>query len=131
MIVFVPKYGIEGPVYLTKKDSKTSQGSTGSKAETSAPGSAASVATTAAASSNGQTHTPAQPQAQSQGTKQSEEFVLDEEKQTIVSQEGGRSYTVFDKAAVRITVEETFGHRRHLQLTLVDRSELPASEQMS
>ena len=126
----MPKYGIEGPVYLTKKDSKTSQGSTGSKAETTATGSTAKVAATAplpAASSNGQAHT----HAQTQGSEQGEEFVLDEDKQTIVSQDGGRSYTVFDKAAVRITVEETFGHRRHLQLTLVDRSELPVSEQMS
>ena len=49
----------------------------------------------------------------------------------VTSKDGQRSYTVFDKAAVRISVEETFGHRRHLQLMLVDRNELPVSEQMS
>lgn len=35
---------------------------------------------------------------------------------------------IFDKAAVRISVVEGAGHRRSLQLELIDRSELPASE---
>ena len=38
---------------------------------------------------------------------------------------------VFDKVAVRITIVEGTGHRRHLSLELIERSELPASEQMS
>ena len=112
LIIFVPKYGIEGPVYLTKKESSKDQDSRSS--------SHVQASTTA---SNGTT-------ADSQSTSQ-DEFVLDEDKQMVVSKDGRRSYTVFDKAAVRISVEETFGHRRHLQLMLVDRSTLPVSEQMS
>lgn len=112
--MFVPKYGIEGPVYLTKKDSSKSQDSRSS-----------SHMQASTAASNGTT-------ADSQFVSSSQdEFVLDEEKQMVMSKDGRRSYTVFDKAAVRISVEETFGHRRHLQLTLVDRSELPVNEQMS
>ena len=114
LIIFVPKYGIEGPVYLTKKASSTDQDSRSS--------SHVQASTTA---SNGTT-------ADSQSASSSQdEFVLDEDKQMVVSKDGRRSYTVFDKAAVRISVEETFGHRRHLQLMLVDRSTLPVSEQMS
>ena len=105
LIIFVPKYGIEGPVYLTKKDS-ASRHSSGMQAST--------------AGSTGSTADSAQ-----------DEFTLDEDKQMVTSKDGRRSYTVFDKAAVRISVEETFGHRRHLQLMLVDRSELPVTEQMS
>ncbi len=114
LIIFVPKYGIEGPVYLTKKES--------SKGRDSRSSSHVQASTTA---SNGTT-------ADSQSASSSQdEFVLDEDKQMVVSKDGRRSYTVFDKAAVRISVEETFGHRRHLQLMLVDRSTLPVSEQMS
>ena len=35
------------------------------------------------------------------------------------------------QVAVRISIEEGVGHRRHMVLELVDRSELPASEEMS
>ena len=35
---------------------------------------------------------------------------------------------VFDKAAVKITIVETTGHRQHVSLELIDRSELPPSE---
>lgn len=86
LILFVPKYGIEGPVYLTGKDAA-----------------AADVA----------------------------EFILDESKQTLTSRDGSVRHTVFDKTAVRISVEETTGRRQQLRLTLVDRSELPESERMS
>ncbi|DBA70092.1 TPA: hypothetical protein ACH3X2_012255 [Trebouxia sp. C0005] len=114
LILFVPKYGIEGPVYLTKKESSKNQDSRSSNH--------VQASTTA---SNGTT-------ADSQSASSSQdEFVLDEDKQMVMSKDGRRSYTVFDKAAVRISVEETFGHRRHLQLMLVDRSTLPVSEQMS
>ena len=113
LIIFVPKYGIEGPVYLTKKDSTKSQDRSGSHMQASTT---ASNSTTA--------------DSQLAGSSQ-DDFVLDEDKQMVVSKDGQRSYTVFDKAAVKISVEETFGHRRHLQLKLVDRSELPPSEQMS
>lgn len=121
LIIFVPKYGIEGPVYLTKhkKDASAAQGSFSGSHQTAA----ASVASTSQSSKQ-------HPDTQ-QGLDQEEEFVLDEEKQMILSRDGRRSYTVFDKTAVKISVEETFGHRRHLQLSLVERSELPISEQMS
>lgn len=110
----MPKYGIEGPVYLTSKDSGKSQQSR------STSHMQASMTATNGTKADSQSASSAQ-----------DEFVLDEDKQMVVSKDGRRSYTVFDKAAVRISVEETFGHRRHLQLMLVDRSELPASEQMS
>ena len=85
LILFVPKYGIEGPVYLTGKDA---------------------VAADAA------------------------EYVLDEAKQTVSSRDGRTRHTVFDKTAVRISVEETTGRRQQLRLALVPRSELPESERM-
>ena len=128
LIVFVPKYGIEGPIYLTKKDSKSSQGGTASSHQSTATGSAASVASITHLPSN---QTSGGGQNQTSSSEQDDQFVLDEDKQMIQSHDGQRSYTVFDKAAVKITVEETFGHRRHLQLSLVDRDELPVSEQMS
>ena len=117
----MPKYGIEGPVYLTKhkKDSSAAQGSPAGSHHSST----ASVASTSQASK--------QNPDSNQGLDEEEEFVLDEDKQMILSRDGRRSYTVFDKAAVKISVEETFGHRRHLQLSLVERSELPPGEQMS
>ena len=97
-------------MYLTKKDSTSkdqdSRHSSGMQASTA--GSTRSTADSA-----------------------EDEFTLDEDKQMVTSKDGRRSYTVFDKAAVKISVEETFGHRRHLQLLLVDRSELPVTEQMS
>lgn len=50
--------------------------------------------------------------------------------QTVRSKDGAAHYTVFDKCAVRISVEESVGGRRSLVLRLVPREELPASEQM-
>ena len=35
---------------------------------------------------------------------------------------------VFDKVAVKIAVVETTGHRQHVSLELIDRSQLPPSE---
>ncbi len=86
LIIFVPKYGIEGPVYLVGKDASAED---------------------AAA------------------------YQLDEAKQTVSSRDGRARYTVFDKAAVRISVEETAGRRQQLVLALVPRTDLPATEQMS
>lgn len=100
-------------MYLTKKAS--------SKGQDSRPSSGVQASTTG---STGSTADSAPDSAQ-------DEFTLDEDKQMVTSKDGSRSYTVFDKAAVRISVEETFGHRRHLQLMLVDRSELPVTEKMS
>ncbi len=101
LVVFVPKYGIEGPVYLTEK------GRAGAAARTGGVPSAAAA------------HAEAQ----------EEEFVLDEEKQSVASRDGSVRYTVFDRAAVRISVVEGAGHRRQLLLQMVDRALLPASEQ--
>ena len=41
--------------------------------------------------------------------------------------DGSVCYKVFDPCAVRISVEEGVGHRRHLALSLVPRDQLPAS----
>ena len=46
----------------------------------------------------------------------------------VTSTDGRTSYTVFDKAAVKISVEETFGH---LHLMLVDCCVLPVTEHTS
>ena len=48
--------------------------------------------------------------------------------QTVTAADGSAKYTVFDTCAVRISVEEGFGHRRHLQLQLVPRGLLTDSE---
>jgi hypothetical protein len=37
---------------------------------------------------------------------------------------------IFDKVAVKITIVEGTGHRQHLSLELIDRSQLPAAEIM-
>lgn len=97
-MVFVPKYGIEGPVYLTSKAKEQQRQNVG--ASTSA-----------------------------QDKKADDEYTLDEEKQTVVSKDGSRRFTVFDKSAVQISVVEGTGRRRQLVLQLVDRALLPASEQ--
>ncbi|KAK9823835.1 hypothetical protein WJX72_005833 [[Myrmecia] bisecta] len=108
LIIFVPKYGIEGPVYFTPKDAAASAKGGARAAIPKQPVSAAAAGS-------------APPES---------EYILDEEKQTVTSPDGKVCYTIFDKAAVRIAVEETHGQRRHLVLTLVDRNELPESEQM-
>lgn len=89
LIVFVPKYGIEGPVYLTEKDGSSKQQQEG------------------------------QPPQQ---------WLLDEERQTVRTADGSQVYSLFDKCAVSIHVEETTGHRQTLVLELVPREQLPASE---
>lgn len=48
-----------------------------------------------------------------------------------VCSDGSVSYKIFDKCAVRISVEETVGHRRQLVLSLVPREELPQAEHMA
>ena len=100
LVVFVPKYGIEGPVYLTGKAKEQQRQQVGaSSSDTSGKDVAA------------------------------DEYTLDEDKQTVVSKDGSRRFTVFDKAAVQISIVEGTGRRRQLLLQLVDRSLLPASEQ--
>lgn len=58
------------------------------------------------------------------------QYILDEEKQTVISSDGSVRYAVFDKCAVRIAIEEGAAHRRSLVLTLVPRSELPAHDRV-
>ena len=62
------------------------------------------------------------------GAHASPDYVLDEEEQTVTSKDGVVRFTVFDMAAVRITVAEGAGHRRQLLLELADRALLPESE---
>lgn len=90
LIVFVPKYGIEGPVFLISKDEK------GKKAANAAA--------------------------------EEDNFVVNEEAQSVTSKDGKQKFVVFDKLAVVIEVEETTGRRRQLHLALTDRAELPPSE---
>ncbi|KAK9825185.1 hypothetical protein WJX81_004330 [Elliptochloris bilobata] len=103
LIVFVPKYGIEGPVYLTERP-------------------------VGAAPANGAARGPAHGATGTAGSDACSNYILDEEKQTVTSQDGALRFTVFDMAAVRITVAEAAGHRRQLVLELVDRALLPESE---
>lgn len=85
LVVFVPKYGIEGPVYLISKD---------------------------------------------KNNRAEEHFVLDEDKQTVSSVDGATRFTIFDKCAVRISIEVTMGHRRQLVLGLVSRDEIPEGDRI-
>lgn len=85
LVVFVPRYGIEGPVFLTDKEGE------------------------AAAAADAQ---------------QQPQFVLDEDKQTLVAADGSVRYSVFDKCAVRISVVEGAARRRSIKMALIPRSEL-------
>jgi exosome complex exonuclease DIS3/RRP44 len=108
LIVFVPKYGIEGPVYLDDGEAAAAaaeDGGGGRQARKAGGGSAAAAAADGA-------------------------YLYDEEKQTVRSSDGAVAYTVFDACAVRIAVEEAAGNRRQLVLRLVPRSELPETERM-
>ena len=89
LIVFVPKYGIEGPIYLTEKQDKNAK-----------------------------------------QQQQQEQWLLDEERQTVRSVDGRQCFTVFGKCAVRITVEEGAGHRRSLVLQLASRELVPEAERV-
>ncbi|GLC34112.1 hypothetical protein PLESTB_000838700 [Pleodorina starrii] len=108
LVVFVPKYGIEGPVYLTARDKNNA-----ATASTSAAGGASGAGASRPAGQSGQ-----------------QQFLLDEEAQTVTSADGSVRFALFDKCAVRICVEEGEAHRRSLVLSLVDRGELPESERM-
>ncbi|GAQ85435.1 Ribonuclease II/R family protein [Klebsormidium nitens] len=79
-IVFVPKYGIEGPVYLTKKPDKGA------------------------------------------GPDPNDDFVVDEEHQTITSKDKRQTYKVLDTVTVHIEVQEPQPHRPKLILTLASDS---------
>ncbi len=83
MVMFVPKYGIEGPVYFQGKDDSMEE----------AP-----------------------------------QYLVDEAAQTVSTADGTLLYTIFDKAAVRISVREGFGHRRQLVLELASRDDIPMNE---
>lgn len=112
MIVFVPKYGIEGPVYLTPRPDKPNNNNT-----SSGGGGSSAAAPAAAAAATGA----AGPELR---------YVLDDAAQTVTSLDGSVRYALFDKCAVRIEVVEGEGHRRQLALTLVDRALLPEAERM-
>lgn len=118
LIVFVPKYGIEGPVYLD--DAAATAAAAGADGGSSGSGAGAGGSSGSGKARRG---VGAAPPADSQ-------YVYDEEKQTVHSRDGRLAFTVFDPCAVRICVEEAAGNRRTLVLRLVDRGELPDSERM-
>jgi exosome complex exonuclease DIS3/RRP44 len=86
-VVFVPRYGIEGPLFLTEKEGEAAA-------------------------------------ADAQQQQQQPQFVLDEDKQTLVAADGSVRYSVFDKCAVRISVVEGAARRRSIKMALIPRSEL-------
>lgn len=49
-------------------------------------------------------------------------------KQSVAAVDGSVEYTVFDKVAVHIRVEETTGGRRHLALSLAPREDLAEAD---
>lgn len=48
----------------------------------------------------------------------------------VASADGSMRYTIFDKCAVRIAVEETVGRRRQLVLTLVGREQIAEADRV-
>ena len=50
-------------------------------------------------------------------------LTFNEEKQVVNSQTGSVVFTIFDALQVRATVEEGSGHRRNLELTVIDPSQ--------
>jgi exosome complex exonuclease DIS3/RRP44 len=91
LVVFVPRFGIEGPVLLTPKDDPLQGASAG---------------------------------AGTGADQQQPQFVLDEDRQSVVSGDGALRFSVFDKCAVRVSVVEGAARRRSIKLELVPRSEL-------
>lgn len=111
LVVFVPRYGIEGAVFLTPKEDGKGGGSKGGGGSGGGTGGSG-----AGGSGSG---------------GQQQQFVLDEERQTVASADGSVRFSIFDKCAVRIAVEEGAGRRRQLVLALVPRALLPESERMA
>ncbi|CAI7835947.1 unnamed protein product [Closterium sp. NIES-53] len=89
LIVFVPKYGIEGPVYLVPKEPPK--------------GKAAAVAAA----------------NKLDGNAPSSDWVVDEKSQTVESKDGKRRFKVLDTVTVHIEVIEPQPNRPKLSLTLV------------
>ncbi|GJP42957.1 hypothetical protein CLOM_g2477 [Closterium sp. NIES-68] len=90
LIVFVPKYGIEGPVYLMPKE----------------PPKGKAVAIAAASKLD--------------GNVASSDWVVDEKTQTVESKDGKRRFKVLDTVTVHIEVIEPQPNRPKLSLTLVN-----------
>jgi exosome complex exonuclease DIS3/RRP44 len=115
LVVFVPKYGIEGPVFFdaAERAAKEAAGVGGGAVEAAAgagAGAAAGAAADAAAAA------------------QAGAWVYDEEAQSVRSTCRSASYALFDAAAVRISVAEGAGRRRALRLELVPRALLAAED---
>ena len=125
LIIFVPKFGIEGPVYLTAKGAPPSASGTAAVGESDF---LLDEEKQTVKSKDGKTSfTVSLLVAVSRYWSESEDrsaFDAGNRLRLAPAQ-------VFDKVAVRITIVEGTGHRRHLSLELIERSELPASEQMS
>jgi len=105
LIVFVPKFGIEGPVFLSAVDG-AGNSSSKKKVKTST-GTSEDI------------------------TMSDGAFHFDEDKQVVSNASGSVKYTIFDPCAVKIFVQEGTGRRRTLVLELLPREELPESEKMT
>lgn len=110
LIVFVPKFGIEGPVYLDDEDVVDG-----------------GMSMFTSARCKGDT-----PSSRKDGNDGSPLYVFDEEKQVIKDATSGTiQYTIFDPCAVQIYVEEGVARRRTLVLKMISRQLLPESEKMN
>jgi len=114
LIVFVPKFGIEGPVFLSAVDGRT--GNVSGNPTTSTTRKKVKTAATGAHEDISMADGP---------------FHFDEDKQLVSNASGSIKYTIFDPCAVKIFVQEGAGRRRTLVLELLPREELPESEKMT
>lgn len=115
LVVFVPKFGIEGPVFLSAVDG--GEGVDGGVGNTNNKNNNKKIKTAIGA---------AEDINMSDGA-----FHFDEDKQLVSNASGSVKYTIFDPCAVKIFVQEGTGRRRTLVLELVPREELPESEKMT
>lgn len=100
IVVFVPKFGIEGP-----------------------------ISRLALRGTDGVSGEPTTKEDGHQGDLATAGFRCDPAKQTAYGP-GGEQYTIFDKVAVRISVETLRNNRRRLLLELVDRDLLAAADRV-
>eukprot|EP00899_Mesostigma_viride_P029003 jgi/Mesvir1/9288/Mv04469-RA.3 len=89
VIVNVPKYGIEGPVFFNPKD-RDAEASKGNKGKRPAPAAA-----------------------------EEEDVVVDEEKMMVTARDGSWKLRVFDTVVISISVEEPHPNRPRLKLALL------------
>ena len=140
LIVFIPKFGIEGVVHLTPKEDKKAPSPAAYKLDeerqtvTSADGALAftvfdKVMGLVAPASFHTGLSPLQCLAAQSCLRRMHWGTCPEPLQLATC--GRSAHRRGVQVAVRISIEEGYGHRRHMVLELVDRSELPASEEMA